>query len=143
MKLSRNRLLGIGGGTMTVISAVLPWAVVNGGAQPPGREFIGLAVGYGGIGVFVTGLLGAVCLAVPRPVTVKLGLVLGVLALVLGLLTLVGINATAAIVGGGASAAPEYGVFVALVGAVLLMTGSLLAVRKGEADSKAAPTPYR
>ena len=145
MKIRPGWILGILGGLVTVVGAVLPWATVSGGSLSAPMTFSGATVGFGGILVLVFGVLGLICVAIPRKVGAILGIVWGVLAILLGLLTMVGLAAIAATAAGSGSSVTvttEYGVYVSVIGALLLIIGSAIAyteARKAAAPPMVAP----
>ncbi len=138
MKVGLGMVLGIVGGLLTLIGAVLPWATVSGGTLTSPMVFTGYGIGYGGILVLVFGVLGLICVAIPKKVTAILALIWGILALLFAVLSVVGLAAIAQTVGGsGVSVTTEYGVYVSLVFSLVLIVGSALAYR--EARKAAAP----
>ncbi len=142
MKIRPGWILGVVGGLLTVVGAALPWATVSGGSLAAPETFSGITVGIGGIAVLLFGILGLVCVAIPNKITAILAMVWGILALALGALTLVGLAAIAAIAAGsgsGVGVTTEYGAYLALVGALVLVVGSVIAYT--EAKKAAAPPP--
>ncbi len=140
MKIRPGWTLGIIGGLLAIVGTLLPWATVAGGSLAAPETFSGVSVGLFGILFLILGLLGLIFVAIPNRITAILGLVWGVLALLIGLLTLLGLAALAAAAAGtgtGVTVTTEYGVYVAMVGALLLIVGSGLAY--GEARRAAAP----
>src|SRR5256712_3868753 len=100
MKVGLGMVLGIVGGLLTLIGAVLPWATVSGGTLTSPLVFTGYGVGFGGVLVLVFGVLGLICVAIPKKVTAILALIWGILALLFALLTVVGLAALAQSAGG-------------------------------------------
>ncbi|HYM39035.1 MAG TPA: hypothetical protein VEY12_02670 [Thermoplasmata archaeon] len=140
MKVRPGWILGIVGGLITIVGAVLPWATVSGGSLAAPLTFSGATVGLGGIAVLLFGVLGLICVAIPNRITAILGLVWGILALLLALLTLVGLAAIAALAAGsgtGVTVTTQYGAYLALVGTLVLIVGSAIAYT--EAKKAAAP----
>ncbi len=129
MKIRMGWILGIAGGLVTIAGAALPWATVTGGTLAAPETFSGLRLGFGGIAVLILGLLGLVCIAIPRRVTALLALVCGILALGLGLLTLLVISSIAGMAGAsgsGVTVTTEYGVYFALSGTLVLLVGAAI-----------------
>jgi len=138
MKVGLGMVLGIVGGLLTLIGAVLPWATVSGGTLTSPMVFTGYGIGYGGILVLVFGVLGLICVAIPKKVTAILALIWGILALLFAVLSVVGLAAIAQTVGGsGVSVTTEYGVYVSLVFSLVLIIGAALTYREAR---KAAPS---
>ncbi len=142
MKIRPGWILGILGGVITIMGTVLPWATVSGGSLTTPLTFSGITVGFGGILVLLFGLLGLICVAIPKKVTAILGIVMGIIALLWAVLTLIGLAAIAAVAAGsgtGVAVTTEYGAYLALVGTLVLIVGSAIAYT--EARKAAAPPP--
>lgn len=141
MKIGPGWITGILGGLITIVGTVLPWATISGGSLTTPLTIPGTLTILG-IAVLVFGVLGLVCVAIPKKITAILGIVWGVLALLVGLLTLAGLAAAAAVAAGsgtGYVVTTQYGAYLALIGALILIVGSALAYT--EAKKAAAPPP--
>ena len=128
-----ERTMAVVGGFITLVAQLLPWeswvspAGVSSGSLTLGG--LGFEQGLAGASVSVIGLVWLTCFAIPKEVAAILGLLWGGPALMLTLLTLNGMAATAA--------APnqwiyyiEYGVFASIFGSLLLIAGSVLVYMK-------------
>ncbi|HEX9341602.1 MAG TPA: hypothetical protein VF992_10620 [Thermoplasmata archaeon] len=138
MKIGIGMILGIVGGLVTAIGSYLPWATVSGGSLTSPVVFMGVGVGWGGVLVLAFGVLGLICVAIPRKATAILALVWGILAFVFALLV-IGVQASLAqqYGGSGVVVTTEYGAWVSLAFSVLLILGSAIAYR--EARKAASP----
>ncbi len=143
MKFGIGRILGIVGGLLAVIGTVLPWVTISGGSLTSPLTFSGLTAGFGGIGALLFGVLGLIFVAVGKRVLAILAMVWGILALLLTGLSMVGFAAIAALAGGsGVTVTTNYGVYVSLVGSLILIVGSIIAfVEVGKARATPPQMP--
>ncbi|MFQ5910262.1 MAG: hypothetical protein ACE5IJ_06015 [Thermoplasmata archaeon] len=134
-----GRIVGIIGGLLTFVGALLPWATVESALiSPQTQTFMGAATGIGGILVLIFGIIGLILVATGKRGPAIGGIILGVLALIFALLAWVGLAAWAEVFGGlGSTLTTEYGIYISLVGSIILIIGSALAM--GEAKKAEVP----
>jgi len=145
--LGKGAIVGILGGIVAMVGAMLPWWNVTASA---GGFSVGLPVlgifWIGGILALVFGILGLVFSALKQPV-------MGILALVMGLLVAVvsmvygAMVPTASVSAGGASGSitAGFGYWISLIGGLLLAIGGAIGFiegRKAPAIQTAPPAPY-
>lgn len=133
MKIGMGAIIGLVGGLLVIVGTFLPWANVTGGGVS--EDVTGAMVPIFGLLVILFGVLGLVFAVIPRPVFGILAMVFGILALVFLLIAYLGISLVSGISGGSVSL--SYGLYLALIGAILLIVGGPLAYR----DAKRAQAP--
>src|SRR5439155_5868397 len=115
MKFGIGRIVGIVGGLLVIIGAVLPWVTISGCTTLCPVTFSGVGAGFGGIGAIIFGVLGLIFVAVGKRILAILGMVWGILALLLTGLAFVGFAAIGALyTGTGVTITTDYGVYVTL-----------------------------
>ena len=142
-----ERTMAVVGGFITLVAQLLPWErwVSPAGYASSGSLTVGglgFEQGLAGASVSIIGLVWLTCFAIPKEVSAILGLLWGGPALILTLLTLNTMAATAT--------APnewiysiEYGVYASIFGSLLLITGSVLAYTKMPKTPRSTPLQDR
>src|SRR4030042_2424865 len=133
-----GRVLGIIGGILVLLGSILSWADVSGGTLVGTLSVSGLLAG--GMLSLIFGILGLIMVAIPKKVTAILGLIFGILALLWLLLAFIGPNAFAQTWGARGTSVTitiGFGIYVAMIGAILLVLGSGIAIK----DAGAKPAP--
>lgn len=134
-----GKILGIVGGLIVIISMFLPWMTVSSNIES--ISLMGILIIPFSTLALIFAILGLIFVAVG-----KKGLCIG--ALVMGILAIVMIGISFAlmqwiadmttIIGTGITSGVDYGVWLAMIGSIILIIGSVLAY--GEAK-KAQPAP--
>lgn len=162
MKVGKGAILGLVGGLLGLVSVFLPWFTV--GAAGISVGFSGLQLASPTIDVFgvqvpnpysgtfsmavygtlVFSLIGMIVVMVPKKATAILGLVCGVLAVVLAGYGFSQASALASTVPPtpGLSVGPGFGIYLGIIGGLLLLIGGALAlmdVRKAGAPMATPP----
>jgi len=130
-----ERTVAVVGGFITLVAQLLPWYRYGGSSG------MGLLFGQGlaGLSVSIFGLVWLTCFAIPKEAAAILGLVWGGPALMLTLLTLNDMAATAAAPNVG-NYSIEYGVYANIFGSLLLIAGSVLVYMKMPKAPKSIPS---
>ena len=135
---SLGKILAAVGGFITLVATALPWATVTYSDIPGSYVFLGVAFfGYSSIIVYLFGLAWLTFFALPRKVYAILGLGWGSLALLLALLADAGVfpggrpGANAAAIGSG--------VYLSLLGSIMLVVGSAFAYMEAKKVSARGP----
>lgn len=150
-------ILGILGGVLALVGTVMPWVNVCASALGisicvpfSGLGISGLAaqagpsasvpalVGFAPLLVLLLGIVGLVFMLLKKPMFAMLGMVMGLLVLLLCLLWYMQASPLFISVG-GASIGAGFGVWLSLVGGLLLMVGGLLGMKALKGAAPAAP----
>jgi len=139
-----ERTMAVVGGFITLVAQLLPWErwVSPAGYASSGSLTVGglgFEQGLAGASVSVIGLVWLTCFAIPKEAAAILGLVWGGPALMLTLLTLNDMAATAAAPNVG-NYSIEYGVYANIFGSLLLIAGSVLVYMKMPKAPKSIPS---
>ena len=133
-----GRILGIVGGKLTVVGVFLPWVSVTYSGQTVSAWgiqlwFIGLP-----ILVLIFGIIGLVLVAKGRRGTAIGGLVMGILAFIFAIVSVFLLAIVAEVISGVSDfeIGIDFGLYLTLVGAIILIVGSGLTFSQA---GKAAP----
>ncbi len=134
-----GKILGIVGGLLVIISLFLPWMTISSSIESV--SVMGVLIIPFSILALIFAILGLIFVAIGKKGLCIGALVMGILAIVMigiSFALMQWIADTWAIVGTGITFSIEYGVWIGMIGAIILIIGSAMAY--GEAK-KAAPAP--
>ena len=136
-----GRIVGIVGGLLTIIGCILPWMTVQSSIASVSLWGI-LFIPFGTL-AFIFGIIGLILVALGKRGPAIGAFVMGILAFIFVLLGWVMASVMADFFAGyvsgtGVTVTVDYGVYLALVGAIILMIGSILAMSEAK---KAAEVP--
>lgn len=115
-----GRTLAVAGGSIVLVATFLPWVGYGGSAVSYSVPHGVVANGITGVLVYAFGLVWLTLFAIPKKVAAILGFLWGGLALVLTLMTSVWIASLGDFY-------IEYGVYVSMLGSIILVVGSAFA----------------
>jgi hypothetical protein len=100
-----------------------------------------------GILVLIFGIVGLILVALGKRGPAIGGLVLGILAFVFALLALVILLAVSSwlegmVAGTGVSVTVDYGIYLSVIGSIILIVGSAMVMGAAKAEEMAPPMPY-
>ena len=148
MKIGIGKILGLVGGILAIVGVVLPWATASGtvmgmtismsasglDAAKSGGEWVAYVYGTA-----IFGVLGLIFVLISKKSTTMLAFVFGLLALILSGVALVRITQ---LIGGlsapGVSVGAGIGLYICVVGGLLLLIGCLLAFKAVGAQAQVA-----
>jgi hypothetical protein len=136
-----GRPLGIVGGILALVGTVLPWVTISDAAGSITAS--GLEVFIFGIPAMILGVLGLVFLAIEKKGFAIAGLVMGILVLIFAILavTMTSVIAGFAAYTGVVTVGMGYGMYLTLVGAILLIVGGALSYV--QIEDVVAPVPVQ
>lgn len=147
MAMGKGAIIGILGGILVLVGCVLPWLSVS-------YTLLGvpLSISLSGFGIWqgllalIFGILGLIMAVLRKKVTSILALVFGILALLMIVLAMMEIGAVTAqyqLLGyAGISIGMGFGIYIALIGAILLMAGGGIGMMEaGKAPAPMMPPP--
>ncbi|UCD92151.1 MAG: hypothetical protein JSV43_07985 [Methanobacteriota archaeon] len=129
MKIGPGRILGLVGGILAIVGSFLAWASVC---------FMGICAsvagfdGFEGKLAFVFGLIGLILVIIPKRGLPIGGLIMGILVIIWPVKVMMEIIAPLEI---------GIGIWITIVGAILLIVGSGLALREGPKPEAYVPPP--
>jgi hypothetical protein len=134
-----GRPLGIVGGILALVGCVLPWVTISDSFSSITAS--GLGVFIFGVPAMILGILGLVFVAIPKRGFAIAGLIMGILVMIFVVLaiTMTSVIAGYATYTGVVTVSMDYGMYVTLVGAILLMVGGGLAYY--QTQDVVAPVP--
>lgn len=141
MKIGPGRILGIIGGLLAVVGSFLPWAIISDGTTT--LSIMGAIYPIFGWLFVIMAILGLIFVAIPNKILNILAMVWGIIALIMGLLAMVLTSFLGGLGGltGTITVSNGYGIYLGLVGAVLLMIGSPMAYSEAKKAAAAAMPP--
>ena len=137
-----GRIVGIVGGILTLVGCLLPWLTVSSSLES--ISVLGIIVPpWLAMLAFIFGIIGLILVAIGKRGPAIGALVMGILAFVFViiewmLLVVIASFAEGLVSGTGVTVTIDYGVYVALVGAIILIIGSIMAMSEAK---KAAAAP--
>jgi len=145
MKLGKGAAIGIVGGILAIVGAVMPWWIATASVSAGGFTvsasvpLLGIFT-LGGLLALVFGVLGLVMAMIKNKATAAVTVVCGVLALVASLLVgafLATANVTVPGASASATVTPSFGMWIAAIGGIVLMMGGAIALL--ETNKQVAP----
>jgi len=132
-RISVGKILGIIGGLIILVSVFLPWAALSQSGLSAGTidPFVA-TLGFVGVFVLLFGIIGLEYVAIPTRGTALTGAVFGTIAFLL----------TLAVLGGSPSGyqiSPAIGMYLSLIGSLILVGGSAFAYMEMKKASPGAP----
>jgi len=157
MRLDKGIILGIVGTVLLTVGVFLPWATASspGGNLENGATY-GSTSGWDNYSVYdyeyflvkiamVLSVIGMIMIAIKRRLTIVAGLIIGVSTLVILLYTYANLEHTAYLINiqhiSDWSAGVGYGIWVSIIGSLLLITGGVLAFKETKKITLAQITP--
>ena len=137
-----GRILGIVGAILALVGVVLPWVAGHVAATNTDRSLSGIEfpLFIFGVPLLLFAVVGLVLVAIPKKGTAIAGLIMGIIALVIAMIPmaiLASIIVEWQIPGEVASIG--YGLYISLVGAVLLIVGSAIGIKDASAPKPMPP----
>jgi MFS family permease len=128
-KVGVGRLLGIVGGVLTFVGALLPWVTLPGYGTSPPETYLGVTSGFVGVLVSQLGFFGILMMIDGKKTTSIGGMAMGIFGAILSALPLLAVGFLTA-VGDTTGLAVEmnFGIYVCIVGSIILMVGSIMAL---------------
>jgi len=144
-----GRIIGIIGGILTMVGVFLPWATVSGGTLIGSVSLLGVLAFPFGILAMIFGIIGLILVAIGKRGMCIGALILGILAFIMILLSFALLSWLAELVagigGGLVEFTVDFGIYIAIVGSIILIIGSGLAMAQAEKPGMqpvpAAPIP--
>lgn len=135
-----GRPLGMVGGILALVGTVLPWVTISDSFNSVSAS--GLQVFFFGVPALIFAILGLVFVAIPRKSLTIGCLVMGILVMVFAILaiTMTSVVAGFAATTGVVTVSIEYGMYLTLVGSILLIVGGALAYVQYEEVVAPVPT---
>jgi len=127
-KIGIGRLVGMVGGIITLVGALLPWMTVSGGRLSSPLMLLGVSSGLLGVLISQLGFFGFVMMLDGKKTTSMGGLALGASGFVLSALGLVLLGDVTVIDTLGLSIEVGPGLYVCVVGSIVLLVGSIIAL---------------
>ncbi len=119
-----GRILGIVGGILALVGTFLPWVTLS--SEIDSITASGILLFIVGIPVLIFGIIGLILVALPKRGTAIGAFVMGILALIFVMLAFVLVSWLESLVSGTSiEITYEYGMWVSLIGAILLMVGGI------------------
>jgi hypothetical protein len=139
MWMQMGRILGIVGAILALVGTFLPWATISSDFESITAS--GIAIFFIGIPVLLFAIIGLILVAMPKRGTAIGGFVMGILCLIFMMLAFVVVSILEGLVTGtNIEISYDYGLWVSLVGSILLMIGGIWAfVELGKAPPAPAP----
>ncbi len=136
-----GRILGIVGAILALVGTFLPWADIS--SDIDSISATGIMIFFIGIPVLIFAIIGLILVAIPKRGTAIGGLVMGILAFIFMLLAFVVVSILEGLVSGtGIEVKYEYGLWVTLVGSLLLIVGgAVMFVELGKVAAAPMPPP--
>ncbi|MCK4443510.1 MAG: hypothetical protein KAW09_03135, partial [Thermoplasmata archaeon] len=136
-----GRPLGMVGGILALVGCVLPWMTISDAVNSVSAS--GLQVFIFGVPAMIFGILGLVFVAIPKKGFYLTALIMGILVMVFAILaiTMTSVIAGLAAYSGVVTVSIDYGMYLTLVGSILLMIGGALAYVQYE--EVPAPVPVQ
>lgn len=137
-----GRIVGIVGGLLVVIGGILPWIYAESSIDSASLPGI-LTIPFGTL-AFIFGIVGLILVALKGRGVAIGALVMGILALIFALLLFPLLSILESIISGtDVTVRADYGLYISLVGSVILIIGAGLAFSQaGRAEEMAPPMPY-
>lgn len=142
-KIGLGRLLGIAGGIIALVGALLPWVTLSGPGLSSPKMFLGISTGFFGVMVSQLGFFGIMMMLDGKKTTSLGGMVLGASGLVISVLTLAFLGILSVGYTSGMSIDVGLGIYVCIVGSTILLIGSILALIKAGKPRKLPIPPSK
>jgi hypothetical protein len=127
-KIGIGRIVGLVGGIITLVGALLPWVTLSGGRLSSPQMFLGISTGFFGILLSQLGFFGIIMMFDGKKTTSLGGLALGASGFVLSVLTLAFLGLLSVGDTSGISIEVGLGIYVCIVGSIVLLVGSIIAL---------------
>lgn len=127
-KIGIGRLLGMVGGIITLVGALLPWVTLSGGRLSSPQMFLGVSTGFFGVLLSQLGFFGIVMMFDGKKTTSLGGLALGASGFVFSVLILAFLGVLSVGDTSGINIDIGLGIYVCIVGSIMLLVGSILAL---------------
>lgn len=139
MWMQMGRIVGIIGGILALVGTFLPWATIESSVESISAS--GILLFIVGVPVLLFAIIGLILVALPKRGTAIGAFVMGILALIFVLLAFVLVGVLEGLVSGtDISITYDYGMWISLVGSILLMIGGIWAfVELGKVPPVPAP----
>lgn len=127
-KFGIGRMVGMVGGIIALVGALLPWATLSGGRLSSPQTYLGISTGMFGVLLSQLGFFGIVMMFDGKKSTSMGGLALGATGFVLSILTFTFLGLLSVGDTSGINIEVGLGMYVCIVGSLILLVGSIIAL---------------
>jgi hypothetical protein len=121
-----GRILGLVGAILALVGTLLPWATIS--SDIDSITASGVVIFFIGLPVLLFAIIGLILVALPKRGTAIGAFVMGILCLIFMMLAFVVVSILEGLVSGtNIEVSYDYGLWVSLVGSILLMIGGIWA----------------